>query len=300
MTSSKSLTDVIRSVIEKEPDITVFALNQILKEKNFVLEELDPLQILASFSTKASDMFSITNDLISSSENYSQIVPSGNYQYVKNICSVDEFEYVSEYAKQTFSKSDIAPLCHVLSTKDACTFKYIIKSICSNFLSVNAKANEFGNFSVIGSRCFLRRTYPLAHSQVKGNINNQNWHQDSNPLFNSKPMATIWIPLDKGCGYECPGLDISSINVNKFIPTFGDGCEVIPELEYSDFKTSIEPNIVTLQCNILDGIVFNGLSFHRTSYSHSMHKSRDVLIIRIAPSTLIHDFPGNREYDFTI
>jgi hypothetical protein len=300
MEPTKALPDVIQSVIENDPDITVFSLYESLREKNFALEELTPAQVLSSMSIRASDVFNRSNDLATSTKKYAQIIPTGDYRYIKNICSIAQFEYVSSYARQYFSGRVEAPLCQVLTTEDSNTFQEIIKSICSNVMSVSANKNIFGDMSVVGSRCFLRRTYPLDHDQFNGNINNQHWHQDSNPLFNSKPMATIWIPLSRGSGYECPGLDISSVNIDRFIPSLGDGCKVLPELEHPGSKPSQEQNFASPKCKILDGIVFNGLTFHRTSHTDSMYKIRDVFIIRIAPSKFINHFPGNREYDFTV
>jgi hypothetical protein len=300
MEPTKALNEEIEALIYEDPDITVFSLNQILKDKDFAIEDLTPAQTLATMSIKASDIFSGNNDFRRPTKQYSQIVPTGNYQYVKNIISEDQFKYISGYARDFFSRSSKAPLCKVLSTEDSINFQDIISSIVSNVISSNAKRHEFEDISVIGSRCFLRRTYPLSHNQFKGNINNQNWHQDSNLYFNTMPMATIWIPLDKGCGYECPGLDISSFNVNNFIPTLGDGCETLPEVGTPGFETPQEPEIASPNCDLLDGIAFNGLTFHRTSYSDSMYKSRDVFLIRIAPSNIIKYFPGSRKYDFSI
>ena len=300
MTSARALNKIIDALIEKDPDITVFSLYKILKNEDFLMEELSPAQMLATLSIKASDVFSGVEHLSVPTKQYPQIVPTGEYQYISNICSADQFEYISGYAKQFFSRRNNTQLCQVLSTEDAKKFQEIIKSISSNVINKSDNSREFGDISVIGSRCILRRTYPISHNKITGNINNQNWHQDSNHIFNSMPMVTIWIPLDKGCGYECPGLDLSTFYVKNFFPSLGDGCEVLPEVDYLGFETSQEPEILSLKCKILDGIAFNGLTFHRTSYSDRMRKSRDVFIIRIAPSNMIRHFPGNRKFDFIV
>ena len=300
MSSNQPLVDVINSLIEKDPDMSVFSLYQILKNKNIAMEEPSPSQMLACLSIKAKDALIQSDAILPSVQSYPQLIPTGRYQYINTICSIDHFKYASQYAREFFSMSDKAPLCAVLSTDSASYFQDIIRSICSKVLSLIPQSHLLPSISVIGSRCFLRRTYPLNHGQFSGNINNQNWHQDSNPMFGSMPMATIWIPLDKGCGYDCPGLDISSINVNTFISRLGDGCDTLQKDELTEFGSIDHQDVCSLECNTLDGIVFNGLTFHRTSYHEGMNKSRDVLIIRIAPTDLINHFPGNRDYDFSL
>lgn len=300
MAFSSDVSHVLQHIVDDNPDISLFSLLNELKKLKIAYEEPPTELLIASLTIKAKDALSALNVTNPTNPSYPQFIQTGTHLVINNLLTEDNYQYLSTFANTYFSAADGAPLCHVLTSKSSDDFKLIIRSICSKFVKSISSHYPFSDFSVIGSRCFLRRTFSLKHSEISGNINNQNWHQDSNPLFGSLPMATIWLPLNEGSGYVCPGLDISRLFVESFHPNIGDGALDLPITQLATSLASNENHFSSIMCDVLDGVVFNGLTFHRTSYSETMSQSRDVFLIRVAPTALLKYFPGNRDYDFTI
>ena len=157
-------------------------------------------------------------------------------------------------------------------------------------------ADPSETYAVLMNRCLLRRTYASSsHGLAVKNRNNQAWHQDSNGQFQSRPMLTIWIPLQDHAGSLIPGIEIANATVGKFLPFFGDGVESLQDV----FDGQGQPVVETMVPSVEAGgcVVFNGLTFHRTYTDSHMTGFRDALLIRISPTSHSSHFPGDRSSD---
>ncbi|HEX2763727.1 MAG TPA: phytanoyl-CoA dioxygenase family protein [Allosphingosinicella sp.] len=144
--------------------------------------------------------------------------------------------------------------------------------------------------TIVKKRALVRRTFPASRLQShEGNANNQHWHQDSNAQFNDRPMLTLWIPLQDVAGGMRPGLQLIDAPVAYFSNVHGDSSPTALQALGAMF-----PGVraVTIEASAGDGIIFNGLTFHRTSTSASMVDHRDALLIRIIDRKSAASFPG--------
>ena len=158
---------------------------------------------------------------------------------------------------------------------------------------------SYKRINVISPRCLLRRTYPANMvNPIKGNKNNQDWHQDSNLIFGGKPMVTLWVPLQDGAGITRPGLEWSDLEIQYFSWKHGDGSSEA----MLDLMLETKKNISTHQAHVKRGsiVAFNGLTFHRTMVNTKTKKHRDALLIRFTNEENKTSFPGERKQDFAL
>jgi len=157
-------------------------------------------------------------------------------------------------------------------------------------------AYEGDEYVILMNRCLLRRTYAKrGNGSTLKNRNNQHWHQDSNILFQNRPMLTIWVPLQEGAGTSIPGIEIADTNIDQFLPVLGDGEE---NLERICLESASSNQSSAVACVGAGGcVVFNGLTFHRTYTTIKMAGFRDALLVRICPKIHASYFPGIRSND---
>jgi len=157
----------------------------------------------------------------------------------------------------------------------------------------------YRDLNIFAPRCLLRRTYPMESiEQLNSNINNQDWHQDSSLNYGSRPMVTLWIPLQSDSGTIRPGLEWSELPLNYFSWRHGDGSS-IANTELA--RKTIGPNKTHEICSGMGSIIgFNGLTLHRTLTHEKMKSHRDALLIRFGCTSYAKYFPRDRDTDFTI
>lgn len=155
------------------------------------------------------------------------------------------------------------------------------------------------SFVLLMNRCLLRRTYP-PHSwdETLCNANNQHWHQDSNERFSSRPMLTLWLPLQINAGRSCPGLEVSSLPATFFSTRCGDSTsdhDIVCQEHGFDHATTLLLDVPLGSVGI-----FNGLTYHRTAISDQMNGYRDALLLRVCLERDAQWFPGDRSADVLI
>ena len=153
--------------------------------------------------------------------------------------------------------------------------------------------------TILGARTLLRRTYPISSPQANsaGNIHNQSWHQDSNPMFGSRPLLTLWIPLQPDSGISRPGIRVMKVPVSRFYADIGDGYNgAIAELSQHYGTIAVETPLV----NAGDAVIFNGLTFHETFSTTEMTHHRDALLVRVVRTQEAKHFPTDRKNDIIV
>ena len=232
-----------------------------------------------------------------------QFVDTGVYKVCRSVVKSPILEKLINLSDSYHQNSRQPPLSLNSSVSKTTEFNLeMIMGIIRQVLSV-PEINLLGHrtFTVLSQRCFLRRTFPGKFDPIEhGNINNQTWHQDSNRLFGSRPMATLWIPLQNGSSLSRPGLQLSGLKPPVFNHRFGDSCSESDLRSYYNVN-NIQPAVPSdLQAG--DCLIFNGLTFHQTFLSDSMNLFRDVLLIRFCAKCDSSSFPGDplKRIDLTI
>ena len=233
------------------------------------------------------------NSIPEDSSVFDQFVPTGSYKVLRSIVDSSKLDNLIELSESYHQDSRQPPLSLDSNFSKETDFNIdLIDGILRQLLS-SSEINLLGHrsFVVLSHRCFLRRTFAGEFNPLKhGNMNNQTWHQDSNRLFGSRPMLTLWIPLQNGSAITRPGLQISGLKPSVFNHRYGDSCSE------SDLKsTYCVNNIQSVAPNDIhagDCLVFNGLTFHQTYLSNSMNLFRDVLLVRFCAKRDSDSFPG--------
>ena len=222
-----------------------------------------------------------------------QFVETGSYKIRRTVIDSVTLKNLITLSDNYHQDSRKAPLSLGSNTDSRKYFNIeLVMHILEDVLKFDG-INLLGHktFTVLTSRCFLRRTFPGQFDAVMhGNINNQMWHQDSNSLFNSKPMLTLWIPLQNGSSLTRPGLQLSGLKPNIFNHRFGDSCSESDLKSY--YHVENIQSTVPYKLEAGDCLIFNGLTFHQTYLTPSMRFSRDVLLIRVCAKNDSISFPG--------
>ena len=232
-----------------------------------------------------------------------QFVQTGTYKVYRSILDSPKLDSLIDISESYHQDSRQPPLSLDSSFSKGTEFNLdLITGILRNLLSFSeVNLLDHKRFTVLSQRCFLRRTFPGEFNPIKhGNINNQMWHQDSNRLFGSRPMVTLWIPLQNGTAHCRPGLQISGLTPSIFNHRFGDSCSESDLRSYynvNDIKSAVPSDLQAGDC-----LIFNGLTFHQTYSSDSMNQFRDVLLIRFCAKCDANFFPGDslKRFDLTI
>ena len=233
----------------------------------------------------------------------SQFIATGSYKIIRQVLKPVELNKLILLSDHYHHGSRQAPLSlENIDSNDSAFNNQIILRILTDVLSFDEINLSFYNsFTVLTNRCLLRRTFSGEFNPVKhGNINNQMWHQDSNISFDSKPMLTLWIPLQNGSSTIRPGLQISGLQPLRFNHRYGDSCtesDLKTYYKVQDIKPSAPSDLQAGDC-----LAFNGLTYHQTFLSKSMKLPRDVLLIRVCAKCDSHYFPGDplKRFDFTL
>jgi len=236
-------------------------------------------------------------------ETHRQLIATGQYKQVADVLSGAAIRRIKELSNSVLKDNGHPPVSiNRLSSADQISMEKVLISVSKTVLDAcerDTKYTKKGMFTLLMNRCILRRTYsPDEWSEDYKNGNNQHWHQDSNAAFNSRPMLTIWVPLDHGAGTTRPGLEISDIAIDGFSTQFGDSTEILDEVMMSygvDGGQCTVPSVPLGSC-----LAFNGMTFHRTYMSDGMNGERDVLLIRLCKTSDAMFFPGERAYDLSI
>ena len=213
---------------------------------------------------------------------------TGEHIVIKNILGRDNVENLKKIADAKFKTEKELPF--VISKQkhlganireryeNAGVLRAIAK--CSDILK-----REIGKELLItGNKSLVRRTWPMGDHKsksIKTNASNLTWHQDTNQKHQDKAMIVIMCNLDETFGIDRPGLQLINADTKEFKGYFG----------YEGHKTSTvekeilrEHGVLKIEAPLLgkgDGLIFNGLTFHRTYSNEDMEKTRDALLIRI-------------------
>ena len=150
---------------------------------------------------------------------------------------------------------------------------------------------------ILENKVLVRRTWPMSKiksESINSNASNLTWHQDTNERHQDKHMVVILCSLDDNFGIDKPGLQIMNNETNRFEGIFGyEGHKV------SKFEREImqRQGVLKLEIPSLDkgdGIIFNGLTFHRTYSNEKMIHPRDALLIRIIKPQDASNFEAGR------
>lgn len=239
----------------------------------------------------------------STSSDYSFTNPAtGSWIHIKNALSANCIEQLNTICDRCFPNPGIPPVQLQTIADEQRSLELFTELGIVNLIKYLAKEIQpklGSSLTILGTRTLLRRTYPIGIKyQVPSiNMHNQDWHQDSNPIFGARPMLTIWIPLQNKSGTSRPGISIMKAPINRFHANFGDGyTKAKSELEKEFGKVEIEIPLV----NAGDAVVFNGLTFHKTLSNKKMMYHRDALLIRIVRSHEAKYFPTNRNDNVAI
>jgi hypothetical protein len=261
--------------------------------------------ILGNISPEVGIQILISNQYSdwSAISDYSFINPAtGNWMHIKKALSASTIKELSVICDQCFPSPGIPPRPLQTSAAGQEAAEFLAKLGIMDLLQTIAREvqPDLGHsLTILGARTLLRRTYPIRieYKDPSRNMHNQDWHQDSNPAFGTRPMLTVWIPLQSESGISRPGISIMKAPINRFHPDFGDGCvNAKAELEEELGDVEIETPLVDAG----DAVVFNGLTFHQTFATEEMLHHRDVLLIRIVRSHEAGYFPADHKNDVVV
>lgn len=121
------------------------------------------------------------------------------------------------------------------------------------------------------------------------------WHQDSNPIYKEKSMFVMWIPLEDDCGIDRPSISIlkskvASRTYNTELNSwrFDGSQDSTSDNEILNYYHGKSSDFHDVKCNLGDIVVFDGLTFHKSSSSPDMVLSRSAIVARFIPT----DFEG--------
>ena len=301
----------VREILGESPQISYLELLRMIHNRGWNIEPLTRDQealaenipawkalLMLSAQSKIAEKKSIVFD---------QFIESGAFFSKEILLNCDELSWLQSLSQQQMTIDGSPPfcLCDQPATPDDYLHKFLVNVVRRLFESMQLKDFKLdlllqnNDLVLLMNRCIIRRTYSrTSNNLIIRNRNNQHWHQDSSLQFQSRPMLTIWIPLNNHAGKLVPGIEIADIEVNYFSSLSGDEAidiaSIGKELSISSICTSV-PLVSAGGC-----VVFNGLTFHRTFVNNSMNGFRDSLLLRITPSEHAAFFPGNRNSDITI
>ena len=226
---------------------------------------------------------------------------TGKYMVVKGILDKEHVKELKKLADQKLIHEKARPL---YIAKEESLGKSIIERYkkagitstlvkCSKIIS-----REIGNkWLILENKVLVRRTWPMSKiksESINNNASNLTWHQDSNERHQDKQMLVMLITLDDNFGIDKPGLQIMNAETNSFEGIFGyEGHKVWKfEREIMQRHGVLKLEMPTLDKG--DGIIFNGLTFHRTYSSENMNHPRDALLIRIINPKDVKNFEAGQ------
>lgn len=299
------LQEEIRRLVREQPQLTCAGLMQQLQDLGWQLEQPITTPDLLESTPAWMALLSMAQSAKRPPETspHAQLLPSGAWEHLPELVSNPVCDALVDFCNQHFKRPGLAPVPLTrLGDKQGHDAIKAAESAAKQAIRQCAPeghplANE--SFVLLMNRCLLRRTYPpQSWSEALRNNNNQHWHQDSNALFGSRPMLTIWIPLQDGAGVVCPGLETSSVAARFFSVTCGDST---PEHQRVCAEHGTEAaEISLLKIPRGHGAAFNGLTYHRTGLRNGMISHRDALLLRLCPARDAAWFPGERNDDQTI
>ncbi len=310
----KSILSEYQAIISMYPEISFLEMLAIARQRGWNHEPLSPDQEAVIAQLPAWQALQHINSYTlftnkRESQQSPQFIDTGLTCVIEHLLSDETVQRLAFLYQSQVSKQANKPLCLInfLEEQDS-RFENLIINVAKDVMSVlnlrgfcNKEWVESEPLVILMNRCLIRRTYSLTSGGlVSRNGNNQAWHQDSNILFQDKPLITIWIPLQEHSGIRIPGIEVANIRLNHFSPVYGDGVDSLGELlcEYQ-----LDPYTTTTPIVRAGGaVVFNGLSFHRTYTNSKMAGHRDAFLIRVCPLSHSQSFPGERSKDliFTI
>lgn len=213
---------------------------------------------------------------------------TGKYLITKSILDRENVKKLKELADQKLLHENTRPLyiAKEKSMGNSIIERYENAGItsalgkCSKIIT-----REIGNkWLILENKVLLRRTWPMSKiksEKINNNASNLTWHQDSNKRHRDKQMVVILCSLDDNFGIDKPGVQIMDTETNKFEGIYGyEGHKVWKfEREIMQRHGVLKLEMPTLDKG--DGIIFNGLTFHRTYSTENMNYPRDALLIRI-------------------
>ena len=221
-----------------------------------------------------------------------QFLETGRAIVIPGLLDDGQVEYLSSKCNTYFRERGLPPLVIQgdlarRSTFDNTVFVEAITNLLSRYREQTMKPTRL---AIIENRCMLRRTYWTPQSLQHSNANNQLWHQDTNEVFGDRPMLTLWIPLQEGCGINRPSLEFLDLDSNIFNYSLGNGSSETDLCTYYNLKKLSTFKIENVKAG--DAVVFNGLTFHQTYIDQNMTQNRDALLIRICDAEVVDCFPG--------
>ena len=303
-----SLDSEFQEILAIYPSASYLELLSRARERGWNLEKLSPDQEACAAKISAKQALLIlkaqNNFLANRPSRFEQIITTGFCYGHKAAVSEEDVERLKLIYNARVLSQDSSPmsLSEIIDNEGLHVRDLLVKLVKSVLAGISHDeepknaARDSSGYVILMNRCLLRRTYsPLAARPMVKNQNNQQWHQDSNTIFQDRPMLTLWIPLHEGSGSSIPGIEIAQIAAERFIPGLGDGVENLGEI----FKETITINNNTdvASADAGDCIAFNGLTFHRTYTTTQMKGFRDALLVRCCPVEHSRFFPGNRSND---
>lgn len=133
----------------------------------------------------------------STTSDYSFIEPAnGSWMHIKKALSARTVQDLSLICDRLFPKPGIPPiqLLTIAEGQEAgeVFVRFGIVDLVKN-LARQIQPGLGSSLTILGARTLLRRTYPISieYKDPSRNMHNQDWHQDSNPIFGGRPMLTI-------------------------------------------------------------------------------------------------------------
>jgi len=220
------LQQEIRLLSQAHPGLSPEEILRELHARGWQLEIPSWFQLLSHSAAKKRDLQDIASK---------QLIATGQYCTLENAVDTNTIVRLREICNHGLSKPGHPPVSIPdLEESDRSFMQRLAKRIARQALAacdVNNESINQGDYTLLMSRCLLRRTYsPDIWLEEYRNKNNQHWHQDSNFLFGSRPMLTIWIALQEGAGSLKPGLELSTLPALEFSVSYGDCAERIEDV----------------------------------------------------------------------
>ena len=297
---------VLAQIVGDEPSITYGDALKIIKKKGWLFDfgslNLEQLEAPAWRVLTEARFLMIQAERAASATptvSYQQYLQTGQASTIRDLLNPTQIQDLL-YESDRYHQLERKPPLTLSALSGQKTFHSSLAVNVAEKVLNDSQINVLNTreFTLLSDRCMLRRTFHGTYDlNNHGNINNQAWHQDSNPSFDGRPMLTLWIPLQDGCSISRPGLELSGLTPPSFNRRLGDSCSTQDLKAF--YQVSNIHSFVPSDISAGDCLAFNGLTFHRTYVTSNMNSTRDVLLIRLCAAIDSDYFPGDQSSRLT-
>ena len=223
---------------------------------------------------------------------------TGEHLTIRGLLREEHINKIKEIANKKLVSKDSRPfyIAHESGLGNSLIERYKSAGVINALKKCTSIINEeIGReWLILENKVLVRRTWPMSKysaEKLESNASNLTWHQDTNEKHQAKAMIVLMCSLDNSFSIERPGLQLIDAAVKRFRGIYGyEGGKVAQcEKEIMQEHGVLKTVVPTLDKG--DGIIFNGLTFHRTYSNEEMTGTRDALLIRIIRPCDRENFP---------